>query len=223
MKVREINEFKKQINQWRVENKTLRSDLSKALSPNYKLYNGIVYNTNLDEVDNHSKIKYIIVGDNPGKNEQMEEKYLTGQAGKLARGFFAKHNLVENFDEEVIVLNKTPIHTKSTGDLKTLSEYSSLCDDTQEYMAELCFKLHKRFNCELWIVGMSNMIGLFSSFADKITALYEEESKLWDKVYCYQHFSFNCFQTQFNKFGGNDSNVEEKLHEIGVMNKKKIF
>ena len=43
----------------------------------------IVYNTALDEITKNDDIKLIVIGDNPGKDEQLlqNQKYLVGQAG----------------------------------------------------------------------------------------------------------------------------------------------
>ena len=83
------NEFKDVIEKWTsfLKNKDefgLLQELQKNAAasdntPAYSLETPIVYNTALDAVTKDDEIKLIVVGDNPGKNEQLEKnrKYLT--------------------------------------------------------------------------------------------------------------------------------------------------
>ena len=62
-------------------------------TPVYPQETPIVYNHSLDELQGSDTIKLIIVSDNPGKNEQLHknQRYLVGQAGKVAEGFFRRN------------------------------------------------------------------------------------------------------------------------------------
>ena len=94
-------------------------------TPAYPLETPIVYNTALDTVTKEDEIKLIVVGDNPGKNEQLEKKrkYLVGQSGKIAESFFARNTeLGINFRKNVIILNKTPVHTAKSKELAFLQK-----------------------------------------------------------------------------------------------------
>ncbi len=89
-------------------------------NPDYPLETPVVYNHSLDAVTENDDIKIILVGDNPGKDEQLEKnrRYLVGQAGKLGDGFFRKNPVLGiDFRKNVIILNKTPIHTAKTKQL----------------------------------------------------------------------------------------------------------
>jgi len=50
----------------------------------------VVFNTNLETID-ISKVKYILVGDNPGKNEKVKKKYLIGTTMELLSDAFLKN------------------------------------------------------------------------------------------------------------------------------------
>lgn len=88
--------------------------------PAYPIETPIVYNTALDSITQDDDIRLIVIGDNPGKSEQLaiNRKYLVGQAGKLAEGFFRRNpELGIDFRRNAIILNKTPLHTAKTREL----------------------------------------------------------------------------------------------------------
>ena len=61
-----------------------------AETPLYPFENPLVYNTDLDKINENDQIKLIVIGDNPGKDEQLTKncRYLCGQAGKPLRASF---------------------------------------------------------------------------------------------------------------------------------------
>ena len=88
--------FRKKVEEWSAFSQTLMP-LQKAAAqdktPPYPIETPIVYNRALDEITQDDDIKLIVIGDNPGKDEQLlkNNKYLVGQAGKIAAGFFARN------------------------------------------------------------------------------------------------------------------------------------
>ena len=94
VKIRE--DFKQRVKNWNDALKTesiaaLQKELADADGvPEYPLENAIGYNTAFDGVTAESTVKLIVVGDNPGKSEQLNKNrtYLIGQSGKIAEGFF---------------------------------------------------------------------------------------------------------------------------------------
>ena len=163
----------------------------------YPLSNAAVFNRNLLKLTN---LKYILVADNPGMTEQEEECYLVGKAGKTARNFFANSGLVSDFDEEVAVLNKTFIHTKSTVDLKKLKEFRNLFIDSQVFMANLAVDMLEASNCELWITGCSELTekGLFAAYLRTLKERCAKNPELKEKIFFYPHFSFGNFSKNLN-------------------------
>ena len=81
-------------------------------TPAYPLETAIVYNKALDDISQNDDIKLIVIGDNPGKEEQLlcNNRYLVGQAGRIAEGYFKRNpELDVDFRRNVIILNKTSI------------------------------------------------------------------------------------------------------------------
>ena len=86
----QIEEWKKQLVGQEEGIKGLQKSLAKKDGvPEYSLDNILVYNKALDEVSENDDIKLIVIGDNPGKAEQLDQnqRYLVGQAGKIAEGY----------------------------------------------------------------------------------------------------------------------------------------
>lgn len=163
----------------------------------YPLSNAAVFNRNLLKI---TDLKYILVADNPGVTEQEEECYLVGKAGKTARNIFKNNYLVSDFDEEVAVLNKTFIHTKSTLDLKKLKEFKNLFVDSQIFMANLAVDMLEASKCELWITGCSELTekGLFAQYLKTLKERCAENPALKEKIFFYPHFSFGNFSKNLN-------------------------
>lgn len=151
--------------------------------PDYPVETPIVYNTVLDTFRQTDDIRLIVVGDNPGKNEQLTKnrRYLVGQAGKLGEGFFRKNpDLGIDFRKHVIILNKSPVHTAKTKQLARLlkegpAEFAALFDETQRWMARETVALQQALGCPLWLVGYGELRprGLFSVYADELAAAYQ--------------------------------------------------
>lgn len=168
-----------------------------AQSYGYTLENAAVFNRNLKKITN---LKYILVADNPGVTEQHEECYLVGKAGKTARNFFKNNSLVSDFDEEVAVLNKTFIHTKSTLDLKKLKNFKSLFEDSEKFTANLAVDMLEACLCELWITGCSELTekGLFAPYLKTLKERCAKNPELKERIFFYPHFSFGNFSKNLN-------------------------
>lgn len=212
-------------------------------TPEYPLETPVVYNTALDEIIGQSEIRLIVIGDNPGKDEQRSynQKYLVGQSGKIAAGFFAKNpEFQTDFRKNAIILNKTPVHTAKTNHIKYLlknggEEIKKVISESQLYMAEKTARLHADL-CraageggiapELWLVGYAELKnkGLFLEYRDALKNAYGEDC-VWDKVFVFQHFSMNRFSIDLKDFMKNHENlgIVEAAHELGSLHKKEIF
>ena len=143
--------FKKKCDEWSCFAEDLSDLQLKIIAQNvqqYSLENPVVYNRFLDDVTKDDEIKLIVIGDNPGMDEQKEKncRYLVGQSGKIATSFFAKHEeLGIDFRKNVLILNKTPLHTPKTKDLLVLQKEGSenlkkLLRDSQVWMAQETLK-----------------------------------------------------------------------------------
>lgn len=149
------NSFKEQCCQWNgafaAELEPLQKAAARKDTPEYAVETGVVYNHALDEVTKDTDIKLIVIGDNPGKDEQLlcNQRYLVGQAGKIAAGFFSRNpELAIDFRKNTIILNKTPVHTAKTAHLRYLlkngcSEITHLIQESQLWMAQKTALLHQ--------------------------------------------------------------------------------
>lgn len=246
------NDLKKMVTKWQELFPNLK-DLQKqaaiiAKTPDYPFETPIVYNLALEEISKNDEIKLIVIGDNPGKDEQLAKnnKYLVGQAGKIAEGFFKRNeNLGIDFRKNVIILNKTPIHSAKTSQLKTIArlggeKISEFIKETQIWMAKRTAQLHIEMNnqilqenqTELWLVGYSELKekGLFLNYRDELKKYYSADDKSrsnWQKVFVFQHFSMNRFtidlKNYIEKKIDNCKIDREILHELGQIHRTEIF
>ena len=192
----------------------------------------IIWNNNLDKISDLSHIKLIVCADNPGKHEFKDNVYLSsnGKCGVMAKNFFQRLNL--NLHEEVIVLNKTPIHTCKTKGLKKIPQ--NIFEESQIIMANFAIELlkacHKR--TELWILGTSNAnFGeknpLFAKYKE-IIAKAKNDEELWRKIFCFYHFSCGGFYRELYSYIDKRDGLEEQmlknvLHNIGTYRKNLFF
>ena len=238
-------EFRSQVEAWSNQLVEL-SDLQKqaahlAKTPAYPFETPVVYNRALDEITQADDIKLIVIGDNPGKDEQLlkNNKYLVGQAGKIAEGYFKRNpELGIDFRKNVIILNKTPVHSAKTAQLKTIAKLGGeqaarLVEESQIWMAEKTAELHKNLQpgTELWLVGYSELKEkrIFTGYRDALKKAYDgsgAETDAWEKVFVFQHFSMNRFSIDLNEYmekNKKSGSLEENIHELGTLHKKEIF
>lgn len=231
--------FKQKVEIWTSQVPQLHDLQKKAAdlagTPGYPLENPVVYNTDLDKITQTDDIKLIVIGDNPGKDEQLNknQRYLCGQAGKLADGFFKKHPELEtDFRRNVIILNKTPVHSAKTLQLKTMikhggAEVEKLILDSQKWMAEQTAKLHQSLEgTQLWLVGYSELKEghFFEPYRDDFKNAYAGNPDAWNRVFVYQHFSMNRFSIDLNGFSKeNPGSLMDQLTTLGTLHKKEIF
>lgn len=200
----------------------------------YSVETPIVYNRALNDVKAGDHIRFIIVADNPGKNEQLgkNQRYLVGQSGKLARSWF-KAELGLDFENQAVIINKTPIHTPKTAELRLLrklagqrlTELDALLVESQRRMADFAFRLHLCFDCHVWISGYGELSGrgLFTPWAEALSGYYENTpSSIRQKVLVFRHFSMNQFAIEY-KSNQTGLTVMEKLEAIGQANRQRIL
>lgn len=237
-------EFKEKIAEWNKKIPNLM-DLQKiaakeAKTPEYSFETPIVYNRALDEILKNDEIKLFVIGDNPGKDEQLlkNNKYLVGQAGKLGEGFFKKNpELKIDFRKNVIILNKTPIHSAKTAQLKNIVKNGGksvldLIEETEIWMAKKTCELAKTLNAKIWLVGYSELKekGIFVKYRDELKKCAQSLNE-WQNVYVFQHFSMNRFSIDLKNFLALQENssenknilLSEALRKLGTLHKNEIF
>ena len=166
-----------------------------------KIIHSIVFNDELNEI-NQADVRLIVVGDNPGMNEQENNTYLSGSSGRILRNFI-QQKLDLNIAQNVVFLNKTPVFTKATKDLSKLTRFNNLITESQQYMAHLVAQLHSITDSNVYIIGKSNIEGstaLFNPFKQSLIQFYAslpEEKK--GKVFVFNHTSHKHFELDFYK------------------------
>lgn len=245
--------FKKKIEEWTLAAPELpalqKYAAEAAKTPSYSFETPVVYNRDLDRLTKDDEIHLIVIGDNPGKDEQLKKnnRYLVGQAGKIAEGFFRKNpELQTDFRRHVIILNKTPLHSAKTAQLKKImkeggEKIAGLVEESQLWMAEETARLHcalcqgasKKESSvfempELWLVGYSELKGrgFFLPYRDKLYSAYKEiRPETFEKVFVFQHFSMNRFTIDLSDFEKENGGSEllENIHRLGTFHKNEIF
>ena len=220
----------------------LQQEAAKKDTPEYPLETAVVYNQAYDSVTINDEIRLIVIGDNPGKDEQLEKnrQYLVGQSGKIADGFFKRNpELNIDFRKNTLIVNKTPVHTAKTAHLRFLakngdSQIQNLLLESQKTMAQLTAKLHQELiegtDCpqkaaQLWLVGYAELKGkgIFLPYRDTLKNAYS--SKNWENVYVYQHFSMNRFLIDLKSFRTehSDLSLPQALKILGHLHRDEIF
>ena len=206
-----------------------------AKTPDYPFELPLVYNKALDDITPQDDIKLIVIGDNPGKDEQLSKnsRYLVGQAGKIAEGYFKRNpELGIDFRRNVIILNRTPVHSAKTNQLKKISKMggekiSSLINQSQIWMAEQTAALHNALTTELWLVGYSELKpkGIFADYREALKKNCTPEA--WKRTYVFQHFSMNRFTIDLADYikanQKEKAPLAENIHELGLLHKNEIF
>ena len=207
----------------------------------------IVYNRDLDEVGPADEPSIVLVADNPGKKEQLEanNRYLVGQSGKLAESWF-RRELRLDFRREVLILNKTPVHTPKTAELALLARLSRgdrerlerLLAESQAAMADLAWRLYLALRASaresssaarpvaLWISGLGQLKrgGLFETYRDELErrlaeASAEERAGAW----AFNHFSMNQFAIELKRKARPGAPLLAELARIGRENRVRVF
>ncbi|MDR0540561.1 MAG: hypothetical protein LBG74_08730, partial [Spirochaetaceae bacterium] len=195
----------------------------------YTVETPVVYNTALDAFTVHDEIKLILVGDNPGRREQEERNraYLVGNSGKLAASFFGRFpELGIDFRKNVLILNKTPVHTARTNELLELTasggdELVRIVRKSQEDCARLLFQFWNIVSHDtpvpVWIIGYSEMKkkGIFETYTAELARLARQDSRFYQSLYFYRHFSMNQFTIDLNKKRAPGESVQNALARIG--------
>jgi hypothetical protein len=232
-------EFRSLVARWTKENpylpelqERLRADLGYE---DYRVETPIVYNRALDDIEPGDAIKIVLVADNPGKNEQLERnnRYLVGQSGKLASGWFGRE-LGVDFRREVLILNKTPVHTPKTAELRRLlalagpdrDRLSVLLAESQRAMAELAFRAASALGAVLWISGLGELgaRGLFQAYRDALAELISSApARSRPEILAFNHFSMNQFSIEVARKADPAKPLLSELARIGSENRKRVL
>jgi hypothetical protein len=212
-------------------------ELSQALvdqrtGPSYRVENPALFNGALEELGPKDSVRLILVADNPGRREQEKGRYLVGPSGKLAESFFRKHpELGIDFRRNVVILNKTPIHTPRTGELRTLCRLGGPLLETavagsQEFMARTIYAFHAALSpIPVWIIGYSEMKkgGIFEPFTQALQSLYRKRPARQKELLLFRHFSMNQFTIDLKQQRKKGETSAAALGRIGAAYRNRVF
>lgn len=184
----------------------------------------LIIDRRLSEITPNSPIKYIIIGDNPGRKEADLKEYFVGNAGKNLKQFLNEELGFEiNFDKEVIFLNKTPIYTPTTKDLDNLNKLpNDLLIEMQKSVVELIGKLSATFkDSQIWVLGIGkeNLIR-FNCFFREIYLL----QNISERVLLFYHPSRGWFKKSVKLLMKERVNLKDNkslICKLGKENKEK--
>lgn len=216
--------------------RAVQQKLVDSRRPSYTVETPVLYNSALDDIRADSDIRLILVADNPGRREQMAEnrRYLVGPSGKIAEKFFRSNpDLATDFRKNVIILNKSPIHTPRTVELKELCRLGGpaleqAVEQSQRRMARLLLEFHEALACEngtpVWITGYSEMKkgGVFAAYTEELKTIYESTA-LRELVFVYRHFSMNQFTIDLNRQAAPNETPAQTLARTGAAYRKKYL
>lgn len=247
--------FKKQTEEWQYELeqkkaflllKTIQEKSQKAgNTPEFIVETPIVYNTALDKIGEDDQIKLIVIGDNPGKNEQAAQNraYLVGQAGKLGAKFFADTPEMKiDFRKNAIILNKTPVHSPKTKDLAYIMAAAKneqtpagecilrIFKESQIWLAQqtvmLQHDLYKQAENDdekpfLWLIGYSELkkAGIFEDYKTTFIQTYKKicaDMEKSDRSFSDMLLIFQHFS--MNRFTIDLNNFKNKQPELSTKN-----
>ncbi|MCL2801619.1 MAG: hypothetical protein FWD28_07685 [Treponema sp.] len=213
----------------------------------YTVETPVVYNSALDKISINDEIKLILVADNPGRREQAAEnrRYLVGPSGKIADKFFRETpSLGIDFYKNVIILNKTPIHSPRTIELRELCRIENnkkiphkgdkgdqiesiqkALNESQVVMASLLNDFYKALNCPVWITGYSEMKkgGIFEIYTEELKKLCTKNIEFNNNLFLYRHFSMNQFTIDLKKQALQGETASKTLKRIGKAYREKFL
>ena len=218
--------------------------------PSYTVGTPVVYNQALDGITADSEIKMILVGDNPGRREQENRRYLVGPSGKIAEKFFCDNpSLGIDFRKNVLILNKTPIHTPRTTELKTLcalggKQVEEAVRYSQKAMAKLLGEFWHTLSASsgnpgrgaprkgetsppiiVWIIGYSEMKkgGIFEAYTETLKTLCAANDAFKENIRFFRHFSMNQFTIDLKNQAIPGENLQKRLERMGKAYRERVL
>jgi hypothetical protein len=212
----------------------LQQDLvNRRPGPSYPVETPVVYNAALDDLGPGDEIRLILAADNPGRREQAGEnrRYLVGPSGKLAEKFFRENPALGiDFRRNVLLLNKTPIHSPRTADLRELAAAdpatAAAIAGSQRDMAALIAEFHRALQtAPVWITGYSEMKkgGIFEAFTETLREICRRRPALGESLFLYRHFSMNQFTIDLRRQAQGAESTADTLKRTGTAYRGRIL
>lgn len=169
-------------------------------------------------------LKFIVIGDNPGKEEIKQRDFFVGPSGKALRRFFSENGLSSDFNKECRVFSKTCIHTARTHELGAARKKTGrqLFDSILESNASEAAALANRLKLPVLVLGKSQLSkgGLFEAFWHKLYHDLRDKKQLL----VFNHPSRNMMAVEWKKYRAQFPTLktQELLEKTGTDNAERI-
>ncbi|GHV33492.1 hypothetical protein AGMMS4952_25400 [Spirochaetia bacterium] len=174
------------------------------------------------------------MADNPGRREQANRRYLVGPSGKITERFFREEpSLGIDFRKNVLILNKTPVHTPRTVELRELcrlggAELTEAIAQSQLTMVAILEEFYRALTpVPVWIIGYSEMKkrGIFEVYTDALKSDLRSAvpDTLFDQLFFYRHFSMNQFTIDLHKQAKRGETTAQTLERIGKAYRERVL
>jgi len=227
--------FRRRVEEWSAAVPGLaeaQRELARELGEDdYAVETPIVYNRALDDIGPDAPIAWIVVADNPGKREQeaANRRYLVGRSGLVAERFFLRE-LGVDFRREAVIINKSPVHTPKTAQLRRLARLypaaRAVLDESQRFMAGLVPLFQACFGARVWVMGLSELRpkGLFEPWRRSLEEAYRDaEPSTVAALYGFNHFSMGSFATDLARRRRAGESVRDATLRIGAENRLRLL
>ncbi|MCL2194243.1 MAG: hypothetical protein FWB78_12720, partial [Treponema sp.] len=139
--------------------------------------------------------------------------------------------------KNVIILNKTPIHTPRTVELRELRKLGgdsleTALVESQQLMARLLAEFQQALAdgegsaLPVWITGYSEMKkgGVFEVYTNELKNIYGKgNAALGDTLFLYRHFSMNQFTIDLKRQTLPNEPLAQVLHRIGRVYRQRFL
>ena len=133
----------------------------------------------------------------------------------------------------MIILNKTPVHTPRTAELKEISALGgkaakNVIDESQQESAMLLYEfwlaLSHNAPMPVWITGYSEMKpnGIFKIYTQTLITLMQAHPDFAASIYLFRHFSMNQFTADLRKKMQPGEAAGECLERLGTAYRDRI-
>jgi len=169
-------------------------------------------------------LKFIVIGDNPGKEEMKQRDFFVGPSGKALRRFFSENGLSSDFNKECRVFSKTCIHTARTHELSIARKKTGrqLFEAILENNASEAAALANMLKLPVLVLGKSQLSkgGLFEAFWHKLQHDLHDRKQLL----VFNHPSRNMLAVEWKKYREQFPKLNERdlLEKIGADNAERI-
>lgn len=170
--------------------------------------NEYVYDINL--------IKYLLVGDHPGDTEKDRNRYFVGSAGTRLKSILSEIKLVNDFDSECMLFNKSKLYSKATENQRKFKKQNlEFFNKMLKYTAREISKVANELNKPILIFGKSELKknGIFDAFYVELN----EKVANKELIHIYCHPSYSHFLREWKNEKRESKNNSKSLSDVDLL------